>query len=301
MDLPRLIVICGATATGKSDLAIELAKAIDGEIINADSMQLYRGMDIGTAKLSIEERHGVPHHLLDVLDVREDATVAGYQKLARAALDEIRSRNKAAIIVGGTGLYIKAIFDEMNFPETDPAIRASLEEEAEIQGSAFLYSRLQVLDPQAADAIEPANTRRIIRALEVIEATGKPFSANLPKDESLLYPEGLHFGLAMDREALAPRIAARVEKMWQNGLIDEVKGLLANGLLEGKTAQRAIGYAQAIAQISGEMIEEAAKESTIVATRQYVRRQETWFKRDARIQWIAAEQPRLATILEKLN
>jgi tRNA dimethylallyltransferase len=301
MALPHLVVICGATATGKSDLAIDVAKAIDGEIINADSMQLYRGMDIGTAKLALEDRQGIPHHLLDVLDVRDDATVAGYQKLARAAIDEIRSRNRAAIIVGGTGLYIKAIFDEMNFPETDPAIRAALEGEAEIHGSAYLYARLQELDPQAAQAIEAANTRRIIRALEVITATGQPFSANLPKDESLLYPEGFHFGLSMDREALAPRIAARVEKMWRSGLISEVEKLLADGLREGKTAQRAIGYAQAIAQISGEMSEAAAQESTIVATRQYVRRQETWFKRDARIQWIAPDQPRLATILEKLN
>ncbi len=296
-----LIIICGPTATGKSDLALEVAEKFNGEIINADSMQLYRGMDIGTAKLTMEERRGVPHHLLDILTVDQDASVAQYQGLARAAVDEIRERGKTAIIVGGTGLYIKSIIDEMNFPETDPALRKRLEDEAELLGTAELYSRLRVLDPDAAAAIEPANTRRIIRALEVIEVTGEPYSANLPSDTSLRYPDALHFGLAMERANLAPRIEARVHRMFAQGLVEEVRSLISQGLLAGTTAQRAIGYAQVISFINGEISLEQAIEETIVATRQYVRRQETWFKRDQRIQWIGEGQPRLTTIAEELN
>ncbi len=296
-----VIIICGPTATGKSDLALEVAELIDGEIINADSMQLYKGMDIGTAKLSVDERNGIPHHLLDILTVEEDASVAQYQALARAAVDEIRTRNKAAIIVGGTGLYIKSIIDEMNFPETDPELRKKLESEAELLGAAELYSRLRLLDPEAAAAIEPANTRRIIRALEVIEVTGQPYSANLPSDTSLRYPDALHIGLAMERSSLAPRIEARVHRMWQSGLVAEVDTLIEAGLLRGSTAQRAIGYAQVIAMRNGEISESKAIEETIVATRQYVRRQETWFKRDPRIQWIGEDQPRLAFINQRLN
>ena len=296
-----VIIICGPTATGKSDLALEVAGLIDGEIVNADSMQLYKGMDIGTAKLSVDERNGIPHHLLDILTVEEDASVAQYQALARAAVDEIRTRNKAAIIVGGTGLYIKSIIDEMNFPETDPELRKKLESEAELLGAAELYSRLRLLDPEAAAAIEPANTRRIIRALEVIEVTGQPYSANLPSDTSLRYPDALHIGLAMERSSLAPRIEARVHRMWQSGLVAEVDTLIEAGLLRGSTAQRAIGYAQVIAMRNGEISESKAIEETIVATRQYVRRQETWFKRDPRIQWIGEDQPRLAFINQRLN
>ena len=296
-----LIIICGPTATGKSDLALEVAEKFNGEIINADSMQLYLGMDIGTAKLTMEERRGIPHHLLDILTVDQDASVAQYQGLARAAVDEIRERGKSAIIVGGTGLYIKSIIDEMNFPETDPALRKRLEDEAELLGTAELYSRLRVLDPEAAGAIEPANTRRIIRALEVIEVTGEPYSANLPSDTSLRYPDALHFGLAMERASLAPRIETRVHRMFEQGLVDEVRSLIGQGLLKGTTAQRAIGYAQVISFINGDISFEQAIEETIVATRQYVRRQETWFKRDQRIQWIGEGQPRLTTIAEQLN
>ncbi len=296
-----LIIICGPTATGKSDLALEVAEKFNGEIINADSMQLYRGMDIGTAKLTMEERRGVPHHLLDILTVDQDASVAQYQGLARAAVDEIREREMSAIIVGGTGLYIKSIIDEMNFPATDPALRKRLEDEAELLGTAELYSRLCILDPEAAAAIEPSNTRRIIRALEVIEVTGELYSANLPSDTSLRYPEARHFGLAMERANLAPRIEARVHRMFAQGLVEEVRSLISQGLLAGTTAQRAIGYAQVISFINGEISLEQAIEETIVATRQYVRRQETWFKRDQRIQWIGEGQPRLTTIAEELN
>ncbi len=296
-----LIIICGPTATGKSDLAIEVAEKFDGEIINADSMQLYQGMDIGTAKLSEVERRGIPHHLLDILKVNQDASVATYQELARKAIEDIQARKKVAIVVGGTGLYIKSIVDEMNFPETDPSIRIKLESEAESLGTAELYSRLKLLDPEAATAIEPANLRRIIRALEVIEVTGKPYSANLPSDVSLRYPDALHIGLAMERTTLAPRIEARVHRMFEQGLIGEVEKLMAEGLLEGTTAQRAIGYAQVISLIQGQLSQQEAISETIVATRQYVRRQETWFKRDQRIQWIGEGQPRLSFIEERIN
>jgi tRNA dimethylallyltransferase len=300
MKMP-LVIICGPTATGKSDLALEVAEKFNGEVLNADSMQLYRGMDIGTAKLTIAQRREIPHHLLDILSVKEDASVAQYQSLARAAIDEIQSRGKVVIVVGGTGLYIKSIIDEMNFPETDPVLRKKLEDEAELLGTAELYSRLRLLDPEAAAAIEPGNTRRIIRALEVIEVTGKPYSANLPSDTSIRFPDALHIGLAMERSSLAPRIEARVHRMFDKGLVDEVRALVAQGLLEGTTAQRAIGYAQAIALIDGEISQSQAIEETIVATRQYVRRQETWFKRDQRIQWIGEDEPRLAFIEERIN
>ena len=300
MTLP-LIIICGATATGKSDLALEVAEKYNGEIINADSMQLYRGMDIGTAKLSLGERRNIPHHLLDILTVDQDASVASYQTLARSAIDDIHSRGKVAIVVGGTGLYIKSVIDEMNFPETDPALRKRLESEAELLGAAELYSRLRLLDPEAAAAIEPANTRRIIRALEVIEVTGEPYSANLPSDTSVRYPDALHIGLAMERSTLAPRIEARVLRMFERGLVQEVRALIDEGLLHGATAQRAIGYAQVISRLNGEISESQAIEETIVATRQYVRRQETWFKRDQRIQWIGENHSRLAFIDERLN
>lgn len=296
-----LIVICGATATGKSDLAIDIAQAIGGEIINGDSMQLYRGMDIGTAKVPESQRGGIPHHLLDILDVNEDASVADYQVKARAAIAEIHGRNKAAIIVGGTGLYIKSIIDEMNFPETDPVLRARLELESVELGTAALFTRLQTLDPEAAHAIDSANTRRIIRALEVIESTGQPYSANLPSDASLLYPDAHHFGLSMERSELAPRIEARVERMWNEGLVAEVDELITQGLLEGTTARRAIGYAQVIAMREGLLDDQGAREATKVATRQYVRRQETWFKRDQRIQWLAPDQPRRDLILQAIN
>jgi tRNA dimethylallyltransferase len=296
-----LIVICGPTATGKSDLALEVAEAFDGEIINADSMQLYRGMDIGTAKLTVQERRGIPHHLLDILDVSQDASVANYQEQARAAIDDISIRGKTPILVGGTGLYIKAVLDEMNFPETDPAIRERLEQEAEEIGAAGMYLKLQTIDPEAASAIEPANTRRIIRALEVVEVTGKPYSANLPSDTSSRYPDAIHIGLAMERATLAPRIESRVHKMFQSGLVNEVEHLITKGILSGVTAQRAIGYAQVLSLLAGQIKEEQAIEETIVATRQYVRRQETWFKRDQRIQWIGEDVSRLAFIKERIN
>ncbi|CAN2240427.1 tRNA (adenosine(37)-N6)-dimethylallyltransferase MiaA [Candidatus Planktophila dulcis] len=299
--MSKVIVICGATATGKSDIAIEVAQELGAEIINADSMQLYRGMDIGTAKLTVEERKGIPHHLLDVLDVSEDSTVAWYQEQARAAITEIHGRGKDAVIVGGTGLYIKAILDDLNFPDTDPEVRAKLEAELAEFGAAALFTRLEELDPAAALAIDRANTRRVIRALEVIEITGMPFTANLPREDSSRYPDALQFGLVMDREHLRERIDQRVDRMWDAGFVDEVDRLISQGIGNGSTAQRALGYAQIIAMRSGTMTEEEAKEDTKRASRQYARRQETWFSRDARIQWVAQHQPRLETILQKIN
>ncbi len=299
--MSKVIVICGATATGKSDIAIEIAQELGAEIINADSMQLYRGMDIGTAKLTVEERKGIPHHLLDVLDVSEDSTVAWYQEQARAAITEIHGRGKDAVIVGGTGLYIKAILDDLNFPDTDPEVRAKLEAELAEFGAAALFTRLEELDPAAALAIDRANSRRVIRALEVIEITGLPFTANLPREDSSRYPDALQFGLVMDREHLREQIDQRVDRMWDAGFVDEVDRLIIQGIGNGSTAQRALGYAQIIAMRSGSMTEEEAKEDTKRASRQYARRQETWFSRDARIQWVAQHQPRLETILQKIN
>jgi tRNA dimethylallyltransferase len=299
--LSRIVVICGATATGKSEIAIQVAQEIGAEIINADSMQLYRGMDIGTAKLPLRDRGGVFHHLLDVLEVAQDSTVAWYQELARKTISDIHSRGKDVVIVGGTGLYIKAILDDLNFPETDPEIRAKLELEAQTFGAASLFTRLQELDPAAAQAIDRANTRRIIRALEVIEITGQPFTANLPREESSRYPDALQFGLVMDREHLRDRIDMRVDRMWEEGFVEEVSNLIDAGIKEGTTARRALGYSQIIAMLDGDISEEEAKEETKRATRQYARRQETWFSRDRRIQWIAQHQPRFETILEKIN
>lgn len=297
----RTIIICGATATGKSDLAVALALEIGAEIVNADSMQVYEGMDIGTAKLSVAERKAVPHHLLDVLTVRQDSTVAWYQEAARSVIDEIHSRGKDAIIVGGTGLYIKAIVDDLNFPDTDPVIRSRLELEAIEHGSAALFSRLEKLDPAAALAIDRANTRRIVRALEVIEITGKPFTANLPREKSSRYPDAFHFGLSQDRKSLDARVSARVDHMWDAGLVEEVQALVLTGLREGVTAQKALGYAQILSMLDGRITSDEAREETKRVTRQYIRRQDTWFSRDARLNWLGHYENRLEKILTRLN
>jgi tRNA dimethylallyltransferase len=297
----NVIVICGATATGKSDLAVSLAKEIDGEVINADSMQLYKGMDIGTAKITVEERQGIPHHLMDLLDVTEDANVAWYQEKAREKITEIHSRGKNAIIVGGTGLYIKAILDDLNFPDTDPVVRTALELEYATKGIGPLFEKLEKLDPAAALAIDRANARRVIRALEVIEITGQPFTANLPRKESTKYPNALQFGLVMDRELLSDVISSRVDRMWEAGLVAEVERLIESGITRGTTAQKALGYSQVIAFKEGKISEEEAKDETKRATRQYARRQETWFSRDERINWISPIQNRIERILNSLN
>lgn len=297
----RTIIICGATATGKSDLAVALAHEIGAEIVNADSMQVYQGMDIGTAKLSHAERGGVTHHLLDVLTVKQDSTVAWYQELARKTIDAIHSRGRDAIIVGGTGLYIKAIVDDLNFPDTDPVIRSRLELEAIEQGPAALFQRLEKLDPAAALAIDRANTRRIVRALEVIEITGQPFTANLPREESSRYPAAFHFGLSQDRESLDIRVSNRVDSMWESGLIAEVETLVGQGLREGVTAQKALGYAQVLQMLDGLLTSDQALEETKRVTRQYIRRQDTWFSRDSRLHWLGHYENRLEKILTRLN
>jgi tRNA dimethylallyltransferase len=281
-----LIVICGATATGKSDLAVALAEELRGHVINADSMQLYKGMDIGTAKLTIQERRGIPHHLIDVLPVNQEASVAQYQIDARSIIDQLLEENIPAIVVGGTGLYIKAILDDLNFPDTDPEVREKIARQAEELGVDVIHERLAKLDPAAAAAIPKENVRRVVRALEVIELTGRPYTANLPRVGSTKYLQAQQFGLVMERETLHERIDLRVERMWERGLVREVRDLMGDGLLEARTAQAALGYAQIIKFAQGELTEDEAKEETKRATRQYARRQETWFSRDERITWV---------------
>ena len=281
-----LIVICGATATGKSDLAVALAEELRGHVINADSMQLYKGMDIGTAKLTIQERRGIPHHLIDVLPVNQEASVAQYQIDARSIIDQLLEENIPAIVVGGTGLYIKAILDDLNFPDTDPEVREKIARQAEELGVDVMHERRAELDPAAAAAIPKENVRRVVRALEVIELTGRPYTANLPRVGSTKYPQAQQFGLVMERETLHERIDLRVERMWERGLVREVRDLMGDGLLEARTAQAALGYAQIIKFAQGELTEDEAKEETKRATRQYARRQETWFSRDERITWV---------------
>ena len=291
-----LIVIGGATATGKSDLAVDLAERIGAQIINADSMQLYRGMDIGTAKLTMDERHGIVHHMLDLIEVSTDANVSWYQGEARAQIDELLEQSIPVIVVGGTGLYIKAILDDLNFPDTDPVVRAKLEVEAENIGGDALHRRLGILDPAAAAAIPKENIRRVIRALEVIEITGKPFTANLPRENSTRYPQALQFGLNVDRNDLDARVDLRVDRMFERGLVDEVETLIGKGMLEARTARAALGYAQVIAMRAGDISAADAITLTKLATRQYIRRQETWFRRDQRITWLEADSDRLGAI-----
>jgi len=291
-----LVVIGGATATGKSDLAVALAQRIGGQVVNADSMQLYKDMDIGTAKLSMAERQGIPHHMLDLVEVSTDVNVAWYQERARAVIDELLAADIPVIVVGGTGFYIKAILDDLNFPDTDPAVREKLTLEAEKIGGDALHQRLGKLDPAAAAAIPRENVRRVIRALEVIEITGEPFTANLPREDSTKYPQALQFGLNMDRELLDDRVELRVDRMFQQGLVNEVEELITKGLLEGKTARAALGYAQVISALAGEITMDEAISQTKLATRQYIRRQETWFRRDQRITWLEPDSDRLATI-----
>ena len=282
-DQAPIITVVGATATGKSDLALDLAEHLGGEIINTDSMQFYRGMDIGTAKLPVEERRGIPHHLIDILDVTAEANVQDFQARARTAIADIRNRGHRPILVGGSGLYVRAAVDHMEFPGTDPDLRARLEAEAAADRWS-LHQRLRELDPKAAEKITVNDQRRIARALEVIELTGRAFSAQLP-DYQEIEPT-IHLGLSMDRPVLHERIAARVELMWDHGWVDEVRSLLEVGLADGRTASRAIGYAQIRRHLDGELSAAEAKEETIVRTRQFARRQDTWFRRDPRIHWI---------------
>jgi tRNA dimethylallyltransferase len=298
-----LIIVCGATATGKSELAVSLAKEIKAEVVNADSMQVYRGMDIGTAKLSSEERGGISHHLIDVLDIKDEANVAWYQQIAREKIDQILSSGKSVVVVGGTGLYIKAILDDLNFPDTDPAVRQKITEEAERLGNDVMHERLAKLDPAASLAIPKENIRRVIRALEVIELTGKPFTANLPRQASSKYPDAKQFGLVLDRENLDEKIDKRVEDMWAKGFAREVSILMTQGLEQSGTAKKALGYIQIMNYLNGESDEAFAKEETKRVTRAYARRQETWFSKDERIKWLAPESnsARLEKLLVSIN
>ena len=286
---PPVIAVVGPTGSGKSDLAVGLALELNGEIINADSMQFYRGMDTGTAKMSLEERRGVPHHLLDILEVTEEASVSDFQGRARAAIADIHSRGKRAILAGGSGLYVRAALDVLEFPGTDRAIRRRLEDEAAAAGAAPLRARLERVDPVAA--VRLADTRRIIRALEVYELTGRPFSSFMPKRE--YFQPAVQIGLEVDRDLLRERLARRVHSMVENGLLGEVRRLDSEGLRQGKTASRALGYAQFLKVIDGISDVSEAVEETIVATRQFARRQLTWFRADPRITWLDWQDPSL--------
>jgi tRNA dimethylallyltransferase len=285
-----VVAIVGPTAAGKSDLSLALAHALGGEVVNADSMQLYQGMDIGTAKLTVGERGGVAHHVLDIWPVTEAASVAEYQSLARAAIDDILARGRVPLLVGGSGLYVRAVLERFEFPGTDAELRAALEAELAESGPAPLYERLLVLAPDAAAKILPSNGRRIVRALEVVQLTGS-FTAQLP--DPVPYYRSVQLGLDLDPGALDERIATRVDRMWEAGLVAEVRGLLAHGLRDGRTASRALGYQQVLALLDGDCDEEAARAETVRATRRFVRRQRSWFRRDPRVRWLDAAAPDL--------
>ncbi len=282
----RVIAVVGPTAAGKSELALGLALALGGEVVNADSMQLYAGMDIGTAKLTVEQRRGVPHHLLDVWDVRRTANVADYQRMARAAIADVLGRGRVPVLVGGSGLYIRAALDDLDFPGTDPRVRERLEAELAGGGPGPLHARLAAIDPGAAAAILPSNGRRIVRALEVVEISGQPFTAVLPSYRSV-YP-AVQIGVRIARAELDQRIAERTSAMWRAGLVAEVAELELTGLRAGKTASRALGYAQVLSFLAEECSQDEARTQTIQATRRFARRQESWFRRDPRVVWLDA-------------
>ena len=290
----RVLAVVGPTATGKSDLAIALARELRGEVVNADSMQLYEGMDIGTAKLLPEQRGGVVHHLLDVWPIRKSAAVAEYQAMARAAIADIAARGRLPVLVGGSGLYLRGALDRLDFPGESREIRARLAAELDAQGAAALHERLAGQDPAAAAAILPSNGRRIVRALEVIELTGRPFTASMPAFESVY--DTVQVGL--DRGDLDDRVEQRVHAMMTSGFLDEVRWLLPHGLRTSPTAGKALGYQQLLGvlddagTVTGDLA--AAVEATVRATRRFVRRQRSWFRRDPRVRWFDAAQPRLA-------
>lgn len=285
-ETPPVVAVVGPTASGKSDLAIALALRIGGEVVNGDSMQLYRGMNIGTAKVPESARRGVPHHLLDILDVTESATVAEFQELARNAIADCHARGVIPILTGGSALYVRAVVDRFDFPGTDDSVRRRLEDELAEAGAEAMYARLREADPAAAAAIEPSNTRRIVRALEVIELTGQPFTARLPPRD-YVYDRVVQIGLDVPRDVLDERIARRVDSMWTAGLVEEVRELDKSGLREGRTAGKALGYAQALAYLDGTLTQAEAKEATVVATRRFARRQDSWFRKDDRIEWVS--------------
>ena len=287
-----VVAVVGPTAVGKSDLSLALAETLGGEVVNTDSMQLYRGMDIGTAKLGVAERRGIPHHLLDVLDVSEPATVAEFQGWARSAMADCRARGVVPVLVGGSALYTRAVLDRFEFPGTDPAVRSRYEEQLAEVGPEALHARLAEVDPEAAGRILPLNGRRIVRALEVIELTGRPFSASLPALE-YVEPTTVQIGIDCPRVVLDERIEQRVRRMWDAGFVDEVRALAERGLREGRTASRALGYQQVLAHLDGTMTEEAALEATVNGTRRFARKQDAWFRKDPRIHWVDRDDPQL--------
>jgi len=284
------VAVVGATASGKSALALDLAERLGGEIVNTDSMQVYRGMDIGTAKLPVHQRRGITHHLLDVLDVIEPATVAEFQQWARRVIADCHDRDVTPVLVGGSALYTRAILDEFEFPGTDPEVRTRLEAELAELGPHALHARLVEVDPAAAGQVLPSNGRRVVRALEVVEITGRPFSASLP-EQRYHYDGAVQLGVDIDRATLDQRIEQRVEQMWADGFVDEVQALVRHGLREGRTASRALGYQQVLAFLAGELTEAEAKERTISGTRRFARRQDSWFRKDPRVAWLAHDDP----------
>lgn len=300
----KLLAVVGATGTGKSNLAVAIAHklsnlGIKAEIVNADAMQLYRGMDIGTAKLPVSERAGFEHHLIDVLDVRDESTAANYQALAREKILELQSKQIMPILVGGSMLYIAACLNNFDFPSRDERLRQELEDELDSFGPIHMHKKLLEIDPIAASRIIPENGRRVVRALEIVMLTGEPFAASLPEEVQSWQPV-LEIGLQMERTQLLPRLESRVAKMWEQGLVDEAKELEKFGLREGKTSSVAIGYAQALAQLDGELSEADAIADTVRLTQRYARRQVSWFKRDSRINWLDATDASLVDKAMKL-
>lgn len=288
----KLIAVVGATGTGKSELSLGLAEKIAklglrAEIINADAMQLYKGMDIGTAKLSVDERRGIDHHLIDVLEITQESTAAEYQKLARAKILDLQSSGVIPILVGGSMLYVASCLNNFEFPERDQELRAQLELELAEHGALYMHGKLAELDSVAASRIIPENGRRIVRALEIVMITGEPFAAALPEEIDSWQPV-LELGLRMERELLLPRLERRVHGMWDKGLLAEVESLIPTGIRESKTASVAIGYAQALGELDGELSRDEAIASTVMLTQRYARRQVSWFKRDERIHWLEA-------------
>ncbi len=296
MTVARLVAVVGPTATGKSDLGIAIARALDGEVVNADSMQLYRGMDIGTAKLAPDDRGGVVHHLLDIWPVTRAASVADYQTLARERINKLLADGVTPVLVGGSGLYIRAVLDELTFPGTDADIRAALEAELAEIGAPALHRRLAEVEPATAVAILPTNGRKIVRALEVFAIGGGGFTGTMPPFVSIY--DAVLIGLDRPTDELDERLTRRVEVMWQRGLVDEVRELVGHGLREGVTARRALGYKQVLAMLDGELTDDEARTTTIQATKRFVRRQRSWFRPDPRINWIQAGPDALAKALE---
>ncbi|WP_374230421.1 tRNA (adenosine(37)-N6)-dimethylallyltransferase MiaA [Rhodococcus sp. ARC_M6] len=281
----RPIAVVGPTASGKSDLALDLAEELGGEIINIDAMQLYRGMDIGTAKLSVSERRGIPHHLLDVLDVTETATVARYQQEAITIAERLMDSGRVPVIVGGSMMYVQSLLDEWAFPATDPVVRARWEAVLADDGIGAVHAALVAADPVAAASILPTDGRRMVRALEVVELTGQPFAASAPQIGEPRWG-AIILGVDRETEGLDARIRLRTDQMFESGLVGEVEGLIDRGLRDGVTAPRAIGYSQVLAHFDGEYDLDEARERTFIGTRRYVRRQRSWFRRDSRVQWI---------------